>query len=295
MLYYSTTGVQVDIAAGAVIDFDARIGPLGAEVGANITVEGENGGPLSINVGLDSEKRYYLFAQPNDEDTRENFVYTNVSGLIEELGVAIDGRVEGILIAEVPLVGMKAEINVTVATVDALFHGNNTSDNLITNIDFTPPSTPEFPSFIDILLQDPDALVAGLDTVFEQAEAASLGPNGIITNFPAPFISEKLGAALGANTKDNVLAQARSAVIPKLKAQLEGFEGPKDTVVDLLARVIENVLVARPEDDYIGLIKEGDNVRTTCYVYNNATHQQDGYACNNTDIEPTSIMWTIRK
>ena len=226
---------------------------------------------------------------------RPNFVYKSISDLLLELGVEFDGRVEAILIADVPLVGMKAEINVTVVSVDALFKGNNTSDNLITNIDFTPPSSPEFPSFIDILLADPNALVEGVDNVIGAAERASLGPTGIITNFPAPFISEKLGTALGANTKDNILAQARSAIIPKLKAQLEGFEGPKDTVADLLARVIEDVLVARPEDDFIGLIRENDTVTTTCFVYNNNTMKQVNYTCSNTAIEPTSIMWTIRK
>jgi hypothetical protein len=300
----STTGVQVDIRAEAAVDFEARIGPLGAEVGATITVRGENkgendNGPLSIRAGLDPKKSYYVGPEPIDPDFRPDFNHTGVSGLVDALEVTFDGRVEAILVAEVPLVGMKAVINVTVASVGDLFK-NITENNLFANVtDFKRP-TLEIPSFIDILLADPDALVAGLDSVFEQAEAASLGPNGIITNFPAPFISEKLGAALGANTKDNVLAQARSAIIPKLKAELEGFVGPSDTVADVLARVIEKVLRERPEDNFLGLIKAEDSVTTTCYEYNEEDVKQDGYSCtyateNKDSVNVTSIMWTIRK
>jgi hypothetical protein len=242
-------------------------------------------------VGLDSETSYYL-KQPLAD--REGFVSTNIAGLVGLLDVKFDGRVEGILKAEVPLVGMKAEINVTVASVDDLFNGIK-ADNLVAKVTITEPGFRSIPSFIDILLENPDALVAGLDSVFELAEAASLGPNGIITNFPAPFISQKLGASLGANTKDNVLAQARSAVIPKLKAQLEGFEGPSDTVADVLARVIESVLRQRPEDDFLGLIRAEDSVTTTCFEYNKTSMMQDGHSCNEKNINPTSIMWTIRK
>jgi hypothetical protein len=293
LLYYSTTGVQVDIGASAEIEFEARIGPLGAEVSANITVEGENNGPLSIRVGLDSGMSYYLI-EADDPGFRPNFEYTGISGLIEELGVEFDGRVEAILIAEVPLVGMRAVINATVASVDALFNGITENNVFAEVIEFTPPSSP-IPSFIEILLADPDALVDGLDSVFGQAEAATLGPNGILRNFEAPFVGQKIGKSVGANTKDNVLEKARSAIIPKLKAKLEGFEGPTDTVADILARVIEDVLRERPEDDFLGLIKEGDSVTTTCFVYNNATTSQENHTCSDDSITPTSIMWTIRK
>ena len=264
---------------------------MGAVVSADVTVEGDNNGPLSIKVGLDRETRYYL-KKPLIDLPGPGFVSTTVSGLVEFLEVEFDGRVEGILKAEVPLVGMSATFNVTVARVDALFRGNKTGNLFASVTDFVRPSI-AIPSLIDILLADPDALVSGLDSVFELAEAASLGPNGIVTNFPAPFISEKLGSALGAGTKDNVLAQARSAVTPKLKAQLEGFEGASDTVADVLARVIENVL--RPRSDFIGLIREEDSVVTTCFEYNNTRKEQVGKACGDGGINTTSIMWTIRK
>jgi hypothetical protein len=45
---------------------------------------------------------------------------------------------------------------------------------------------PEFavPSFLDILLTDPQAIVDALDAVFLSTEEASLGSYGIVTRFP---------------------------------------------------------------------------------------------------------------
>lgn len=73
------------------------------------------------------------------------------------------------------------------------------------------------PSFLNILLADPDAIVDALDLVLETAEAASLGPSGIVTSFPIPYTPNAIHEALGAGTPNNVLAQARQSIIPSIQ------------------------------------------------------------------------------
>jgi hypothetical protein len=140
---------------------------------------------------------------------------------------------------------------------------------------------------LDILLADPEALLESLENIFNTLEGATLGPSGIVTTFPIPFIRNSLGRSLGAGTDQNLIARGRRKVIPSLQAGLDSFEGEATTVAKLLGLLIELAL------DKIGILQPGERVAVDCFYYNNDTNARTTVECVSENPKPSSVMWAI--
>jgi hypothetical protein len=235
-------------------------------------------------VGLNESLNYYL----DSSAARPGFVnVSGINGLIDEVGVKFDGSVNAQIDAAIALIGTTLTCTVGVSDLDALFRGDTTALFLSYSV-----TTPEFeiPSFLDILLMDPQGIVDALDGIFLTIEDASLGPHGIVTNLPIPFIRNGLGSALGAGTDDNVIGRGRRKIVPLLQSGLNSFEGDKDTVADVIARLMETAI------DRIGILQENETVTVTCFYYNddpNVTQREVIDDCLSDYPVSASLMWTL--
>ncbi len=83
-------GFSVD--ANAI--FAVTIGPFGADVTVAVDVD-DGGKDLSIQLGLDDTKRYYL-PPANSSFVREGFVFVpSTDKLLDEVVVTLSGRAQG--------------------------------------------------------------------------------------------------------------------------------------------------------------------------------------------------------
>ena len=280
------TGFTVEFKASGGVEFEAGIGPLKGVLNAEFDF-GTSDQPIALKVGLNESINYYLL-KPNS--TRTNFIYPGgITELTEELDAVFDGRVSANIMANVPLIKAEAEFGVTIPNVNnfILDPKNEFGTNIIfsKNATISGPNIKK-PSFLDILLLDPNAIVEALDVVFETTEAASLGPSGIVTTFPAPYVRNAIGNALGAGTPENIIAKARSSVVPSMQETLNAYEEDSDTVAELLGAVIEDVL----KD--LGLMAQDKNVTVECFQYNaTGSETQELDSCSMGD--PGSVQWTL--
>jgi len=103
--------------------------------------------------------------------------------------------------------------------------------------------SPELPSLFDILIMNPEGVIQTIDQIFGRVESATVGEEGIIKLFVAPFIGEKLGNALGAGTEDNVVRRIQNAIIPAAQETLNTVsEEDKVDIASLIANGIQSLL-----------------------------------------------------
>jgi len=283
-----STGFQAEFTAVGDFSYDMQIGPLKGVLDGNILVHGRGAesDPLSLRVGLDPSSNYYIAPPGPTSSTREGFTeVSGVGGLLDELDFEFDGRVTAHIEAGLPLIVCNAIIDVVVTDLEQLIRGNRSTLEVEYSV-----TTPKFkvPTFLDILLLEPQGIIDALNDVFRSVEDASLGPKGIVTTFNFPFIRKSLAQALGAGTPDNIFGRGRRYIIPTLQAGLDSFEGNTDTVADVLARLMEMAI------DEIGILNPGKKVTTTCYHFDKTTKTQVPHSsCIVKEPEIQSLMWTI--
>lgn len=214
-------------------------------------------------------------------------VLNGTGQLVDELDVAIAGRIAGSVEAE--FLGVPGEanalINCSISDINSLIQGNPGAISVYyeVNVELV------IPSFISILLMDPQGIIDAVDSVFQQAEEMSLGKNGEITRLDAPFVGRTIGTSLGAGTRNNFLQRARTAVIGEmedlLKRYSEADEDGTATVADLLGNILSDVL------GRMGILSGDVNVTYFEHI-DNRTVPDDGYDSNKKN-DYKSLMWTI--
>ncbi len=282
-----TTGFKLQLAAAGALDYECSIGAFQGSVDAQFSFGDGDGGPMELSVGLNESLNYYL-ANPGPESSdRDGFTtVSGISGLVSEVEAIFSGQAVANVTAGLSLLRLSVDVDAAISDLQAFFLG----DTSVLSVEFT-PTLPSFevPSLLDILLAEPQGIIDALDDVFETAEEASVGENGIITRFPVPFIRNGLGDALGAGTSNNILAKGRNKVIPFLQEGLNSFEGKTDTVGDILARLMDKALDAVEPS----LRLENKSTEFLCYVYSNDTSRQEIVDCVDDTSDPTSVMWSI--
>lgn len=214
-----SSGLVVSFNATGDVKFKAAVGPLNGEVGAIFNI-GNTTKPVEFQVGFEDGTNYYL-ANPKPRDwlglqltQRPNYEYLGgVPNILNKTTAGFSGPAKAEIEANIPLIGASAEFSVEIEDVNKVFAGEPGA--IETTVDIKKPGISK-PSFLQILLSDPTAIVSALDTVLEITEAASLGPRGIITTFPVPYTDSPIKKALGAGTPDNVIGQAVSRRDSKL-------------------------------------------------------------------------------
>ncbi len=282
-----TTGFKLQLAAAGALDYECSVGAFQGGVDVEFSFDDGAGGSMELSVGLDENLNYYLADPGAESSNRDGFkTVSGISGLVSEVEAVFLGQAIANLTAGLSLLGLSIEVDAAISDLQEFFLGNTS----VLSVDFT-PSFPSFevPSLLDILLAEPQGIIDALDDVFETAEEASVGENGIVTRFPVPFIRNGLGDALGAGTSNNILAKGRNKVIPFLQVGLNSFEGKTDTVGDVLARLMDKALDAVEPS----LRLENRSTEFICYVYSNDTLQQEVVDCLDDNSDPTSVMWSI--
>jgi len=259
-----STGMRAYFMSKGFVQFEASLGPLTGEVVANFTA-GTKAMPLALQVGLNESSNYYL-KDPNATANRTGFTYPGkITKILNYVEASFSGAASANIKAEVPLIFAEAEFQVTIADVNAVF--NKTANATHAEVKKLTAGIPK-PSFLSILLADPQAIVDALDNVLALAEDASLGLNGIVTKFDVPFIKGAIQNGLGAGTGENVLGQARQTMIPAMQETLNKYEEDSKTVADLLGVVITEVL----QD--LNLMGPENQTLVECFEYDNTTMTQ---------------------
>jgi hypothetical protein len=272
-----STGAKVTFLAEAIFGFGASIGPFPGTVDAGLRV-GSSSEPVTLTVGLPGNgAKYYLFGGGNESKS--------ITDVLNDVNVSFSGAITADIIAEIPDIGAKLEVNVTVDDILLALRGNSSAFKVEWNT--TGPTAPKIPTLLEILLSDPQGLIDAIDDIFERAEAASLGRKGIITTFPAPFIGKALGDSLGAGTDDNIIANVRRKVVGTLQERLDGYEEPPTTLAKALANEMAYIL----EDAGILRLDKG-GVDVECFSeFDNATKTHPIADCTGEGV--ASLQWTL--
>ena len=143
---------------------------LGTDV-SPITIAGDFGG---VN--------YYMadpvLSYPTSADYPDGFDYAgSLLDTVKKISPSISGEIVGELDASADLMGLSMYMSATIPDIDAFIRSPGGD-----SIELVGPTVegPEFPkpSFLDIMLLDPQAIVDALDGILKGAEDAALGPNG---------------------------------------------------------------------------------------------------------------------
>ena len=148
-------------------------------------------------------------------------------------------------------------------------------------------SVVEIPSFLDILLLDPTAIIDAVDGLFKSFNELTLGRQGIVTTFSMPFIGNAISQSLKAGKSDNFLEKARITVKETLFEILNTYQvaDGESTVADLIANVLTDLL------GDLGILNG-----TVAVKYYEHNEQQASLAAHD-NFDPTldikSLMWEI--
>ena len=278
-----TTGVTFDFSANATAEFQASIGPLSATVIVDALID-NYGEPLSISVGLNPSVNYYISS--DRQLSRNGFQRVpSMGALKEQITFAIKGQVAAEIEAEF-LGGLgNAYMRIQISDINNIIQRKPGAVALYYKV-----SVVQKPSFLDILLMDPVAIVNAVDGLFKTVNDLTLGRQGIVTTFPMPFIGTAVSRSLKAGSSDNFLEKARRTVKGTLDGILTTYEvdGGDSTVADLIANVLTDLLGNR-----LGILAGDVTVR---YYEHNTTIGQESletYDNYNSELDVKSLMWEI--
>lgn len=275
------TGLSLEFAADANREFEASIGPLSATIGVAATID-NYGKPLSIKVGLNPNLNYYL--STDSKLNRRGFQrVSSIKALADQILVAIQGQVA--------------------AKIDATFFGGLGDASMsirisdINNVIQRKPGAVSFyykvskiekPSFMDLLLMDPVAMVDAVDNLFKIVNDLTLGRRGIVTTFPLPFVGTAISRALGAGDPDNFLERARRTVTGTLRDILITYDADdgESTVADLIKISLSDML-----GNKLGILN-GD-VSLKYYEHKKNETPLIAYEKYTSDLDIKSLMWEI--
>lgn len=191
-----STGLVASFYSGGGVTFKAALGPLTGSVNADFEA-GTEDSPLKLQIGLkDDSTRYYLSDPQVGSIMRDGFVYP--SNILDEIESSFQGGASATIGATVPLINAVAEFEISIEDINDVFTA--VGDAIDVQVLELSVGISEPPSFLDILLSDPSAIVEALDLVLETVESASLGPSGIVTQFRVPYVSGGIRDSLGAGT-----------------------------------------------------------------------------------------------
>jgi hypothetical protein len=242
----------LDFFAGANAVFEASIGALSGTVDLKAAID-NYGEPLSISIGLNPNFNYYI----SDESIilqRSGFKrVTSWEDLLNDVSAAIRGQVAAEI--EILLAGGLgwAFMSMQISDINNLLQGKDGAVAFVFE-----SSILEKPSFIDLLLLNPRAIVNAIDSLFKSVSEFTLGRRGIVTTFPMPFIGATISRELKAGTKDHFMEQARRAVKGTLIGILKGYnaDGGSSTVADLIANGLTDLL-----GNKIGILRNNVSVK----------------------------------
>jgi len=276
-----TTGLKVCFAVDTEMEFQATIGPFSAN--ANVQFVADNyKDDLTLSVTLDENLNYYL---PSVEAAfaREGFiVMETISKLVGAFDVSVAGRVSGSVHAELVGLAGDANANVSIADINNIFQQKPGAISVYYEVNFNLELG--IPTFLDILLMEPEGVIKAIDDVFKQVEKASLGRSGIISRFSLPLVGNIIGRNLKAGGGGNFLQKARRTVVGTLEEKLKTYsdEGRDDSVADVIAAILNDLL----ED-----ILEDEGIVVTYYDHNETGLIDVPYKKGDKRIK--SLMWTF--
>lgn len=285
-----TTGLFITMDIDGSLAYEIQAGPFSGSIEADIKVTSadDDAMPLSLTVGLDETKNYYLGDPGVTSSARPGFVtIPSIANLANELEVAFDGQVTAGIDAGLSLIGLSARVDVQILDLDALFRGNNVSSVLRVSASITSGGGFSPPTLLDILLSDPQGLLDTLTTSLSTLEDATLGPSGIVSNFPVPFLRKGLGRTLGAGSDRNILAQGRRRIVPGLQEGLASFEGEPSTAAELLGDLLEIAVGS------VGLLQRDRNVVVDCFFFDADATATTTVECTSENPKPDSLMWSV--
>ena len=167
----STSGFKATFDAQGDLDFQASLGPLRGEIAGRFFV-GQDNNPLSLEVGLKDDSDFYYISSKSGEAARPNFEKATLNDLItKKLGVQFEGNAGADITLCVPLICVEdAGVDFDILDLEEFIRGGSGND--VVTFKVTPPQSNcigKF-SFLDILLQDPEAVVNALDEIFGVVE-----------------------------------------------------------------------------------------------------------------------------
>ena len=286
-----TTGLEVSWYLDGIAAFETEVGPLPGSVEANFRIGQSSSDPLTLTLSLDSTTKYYI---ENDSGAakgtlaRTGFVHKTVSDLVGDLKVSFDGFLTADLEMELLNLPFPASTTINATITNLADFISNSSDGVLVNFSTTAPSTIQRLSLFDLLLLNPQTVVNQLNDAMSSVEDAALGRRGVLATFPVPFIRNGIGAALGGNSKNNVLGKARRLVGQGLAAALGATQSDGDTFIEVIADTIDMALRGTTD-----LMRPDDAVSFQCYTRtsNDGLPSHVPSAC--ATGESSSVVWTI--
>lgn len=223
------TGLVIRFAAESTLDFTANIGPFGATVVGDFTVDGPTG-DLSIKLGLDDNYNYYLTNQESLVRGSEGPVcapddpcYTVVDGLgdlTNEVGSDISGQVHATIEADLSgIIPGRIFVQFDLKDINLALEGNPSAYSVIFTAEFDLGLFDQT-SLITILLEEPQGIVDAIDDILESAEKATLGLGGALSRTEIPYLKNRVAVAMGAGTSGNFLSDARFQISGTLQVSI---------------------------------------------------------------------------
>lgn len=289
-----TTGLELSFAAGAVAKFQATVGPLSAEIDAELELD-NLGEQVVIKFGLDSLLNYYLGDQtrtstksptqtntvidrssrrlqtttpkpkskspikPKDITSRAGFTVINsLSDLKNSVAVSIAGGLSGkidVRVTNLPCPA-SASFELSLADINCVIQKKPGCISVVYQSDFC-----EIPSLLELLTSDPDAVLDAVDDLMLSVENLVFGRRGVIKNFAVPIIGRNLQDSI-----PNMIAPARRNVIGTLDDKLNSYEDDGQntaTVADIIANVLTELLGSDGAD----ILKEDKDIFVTYYKH----------------------------
>jgi len=279
------TGIVATFLSDASFGFQAQIGALEGTVEGTAKV-GEPNSPLTFTAGFSDA----VGESENNQATKMYLSGPNartIASILNDATYDFTGSLDLFLDAQMgeiffPITEEYSppglEVTSAVDMRKLLFGEEDAFSNTVIA---TGSFSPELPSLFDILIMNPEGVIQTIDQIFERVETATVGEEGIITLFAAPFIGEKLGNALGAGTEDNAVRRIRNAIIPAAQETLDTVsEEDKIDIASLIANGIQSSL------SDINLLYPEREVSVLCY-----DTERNMIDC--TDENAASYTWTV--
>jgi hypothetical protein len=229
---------------------------------------------------LDNDVNYYI--SQNQILQREGFqVVSSIGRLVDELSVTVAGQIAGTVHAEF-LRGLgEAYLEISIGDLNNVIQRKPGAISVYYEASFE-----GIPSFLDILLLEPAAIVDAVNGIFKDANDLTLGENGIVTKFDVPFIGSAVSRSLKAGTPDHFLEKARRTVVGTLEDIMTTYskEDSQTTVADIIANVLTDIL-----GDELEILSRP--VSVSYYEHTNGTLVH--YDSYDDELNVKSIMWEI--
>jgi hypothetical protein len=270
------TGLTLNFSADTNTEFEASIGHLSGNVECHATVD-NYGEPLSITVGLDPSFNYYISTEKMSNRVGFQRV-ASIEALVDQIAVSYRGQILAEIRVELMYALGNAIMTIHINDINNVIQRRPGAVTVYYDV-----SVAKFPSFLEILLMEPAAIINSVDNIFKLVNDMTLGRQGIVTNLPMPFIGTAIARSLNAGSSDNFLEKSRRAVKFTLTEILDTYD-EGDVVTELIANALTDILGNR-----LGILN-GD---VTVMYYEHHGETLIGYDSYSDDLDILSIQWEI--